>query len=327
LRKRHEKSDNIMHIKESENRFYATIAGQTNNQGRYDCLVLFSGGKDSTYIAHTVKQKTGARVCLFAVDNGFEHRTFTDNVRAQAWNLGCDLYIFQAQEEQFTRFYNFLITEPSLKEIDTNPLCFFCGRYIMASGVEFAEKMNIPLVFYGATPDQIHQAAKPKSLREIEIFQMVSRRAFMGYYHKIRKLSRYREDPVVKKAVDTVFYVPKAVRLMFPFQYIPYHPEKIKQTLERDLGWKNPTTGLSNNNYLTSGCKMVQLFGILAKNAGFVPHESEQFKKEYERGIISKAAYEYNQSQLQNIMNAKITPEIKKLAKRLNLDQMLKYTD
>jgi len=190
-------------------------------------------------------------------------------------------------------------------------------------GVSFAEKMNIPFVFYGATPEQINRGQRPGTLRDIAIFEMVSKRAFMGYHRKIQSLPQYQADAVVKNAVDAVFHVSKTVRLMFPFQYIPYHVEAIKQALSHEYGWQNPIEGLDNDQYLTSGCKMVQLFGVLARKVGFIPHELEQFEKDYESGTVSEAAYRYNRNLLESIMKAEITPEVEDLARRLGLEEKL----
>ena len=41
------------------------------NGSRYDCLVGFSGGKDSTYIIYQLKEKYNMRVLAFTYDNGF----------------------------------------------------------------------------------------------------------------------------------------------------------------------------------------------------------------------------------------------------------------
>ena len=306
-----------------EKAFYDILRDGYRKEAPYDYLVLFSGGKDSMYIAHRIKQAARGRVCLFTIDNGLEEDTFFSHAKAAARKLDSDLFIFQPPAEKFARFYRFLITEPSLKEIDTNPMCFFCARYIMALGVSFAEKMNIPFVFYGATPEQINRGQKPGTLRDIEIFQMVSKRAFMGFHRRLRSLVQYQEDPVVRSAVEAIFHISKTVRLMFPFQYLPYHVEEIKRILENEYAWQNPIDGLDNEKYLTSGCRLVRLFGILARKAGFVPHELEQFKKDYEGGIVSKAAYRYNRNLLETIMKADITPDVKALAERLGLVEEL----
>ena len=40
-------------------------------QHKYDCVVGLSGGKDSSYIIHRLKNHYGANVLAFTCDNGF----------------------------------------------------------------------------------------------------------------------------------------------------------------------------------------------------------------------------------------------------------------
>ncbi len=79
----------------------------------------------------------------------------------------------------------------------------------------------------------------------------------------------------------------------------------IKRVLEDEYGWQNPTKGLSNEEYLTSGCQLVNLFGMLAKNRGFVIHELKQLENDYSDGIMGEAAYEYNKRLFENLMGGR----------------------
>ena len=46
----------------------------------YDCLVGFSGGKDSTYIIYQLKETYGMRVLAFTFDNGFSTEYGRNNI-------------------------------------------------------------------------------------------------------------------------------------------------------------------------------------------------------------------------------------------------------
>lgn len=310
---------------ETEKLFHETIEKGRREDSPYDALVLFSGGKDSTYLAHLMKTAGGSenRVCLFAVDNGFEGASFADHARKTAARLGCDLYLFKPSEEDFVRFYRFLLTEPALKEMDGNPLCFFCGRYLMSLGIDFAERNGIPLVAYGATPDQVHLDLSTSTPRDIRIFEMASAKVFMKNHKKVKELSGYRNDPVVGRMMDRVFHKSHTVKLVFPFLYVEYHAERIKETLVRHYGWQNPSEGLDNGRYLTSGCELVQLFGLLARKAGFKLHEPEQFQRDHARGVVSDEAYEHNMALLEDIMEARVSPEVERLLRKLGLEKEL----
>ncbi len=331
---------------ELEQVFFRLLAEGYRSDSAYDCLVLFSGGKDSTYAAHRLKQARGERVCLFTVDNGLppnppkagqgncgnfclftaeegsEKKSLSETVKKVAAQLQLDLYIYQPPPDDFKEYYKFLITEESLKKVDSNPLCFFCGRYFMALGLAFAERNNIPFVMYGATPMQITGKKLPRTLRDVEIFNMVSKRMLMGTYKKLQALERYQSDPVIKKIIDKTFYFSDKAKLIFPFQYLDYDIEHMKQTLENEYGWENPT-GISNVVYLTSGCPMVNLFGVLVKKRGFGLHELQQIESDYADGTLGREAYEYNKDLFEKIMQAEVDAHVETLAKIIGVEEIL----
>ena len=48
--------------------------------GKYDCLVGFSGGKDSSYVIYRLRSHYNARVLAFTWDNGFLTDYARDNI-------------------------------------------------------------------------------------------------------------------------------------------------------------------------------------------------------------------------------------------------------
>jgi hypothetical protein len=285
--------------------------------------VLFSGGKDSTFIAHLLKD-AGQKVCLLTVENGFEGKELLSHAGTVARQVDCDLYIYQPNNDIFVKLYRLLMTEPKLLTIDTNPLCFFCGRYFMSLGVEFAERIGIPVVTYGATPEQLNKGQRPRSLRDVQLFHMVSQRVFRKNYEIIQSLSAYKNDSDIRAAFDKIFYNSSKVRLIFPFQFVPYNVEHIKSVLSEKYNWKNASEEIDNTRYLSAGCDLVKLFGVLNQKAGFTCHELTQFEKDFRNGLINEDTYVYNKALMQDIMRAEITPEVCKLVDKLGLGAILK---
>jgi hypothetical protein len=303
--------------------FYEILHNGFNERSLYDYLVLFSGGKDSFYLVHLLKKARGKKICLFTIDNGFEQKDHLNKVKKSAAILGCDLYIHQPPPEKFMSYYKYLISEPKLLQIDSNPLCFFCGRQFMAMGIKFAEHYNIPFVFYGATPEQINQGFIARSIRDLKIFDMVSKKSFKTAHETIKKTKGYKENSVIREMMELVFHESKTSRLFFPFQFFDYHVDKIKMELERVYNWNNPIDGLSNKKYLSSGCSLIQLFGILQNKMNFKTKELDQFQKDFKNGILNKETYEYNKSLFEEIMKGKMRPEIKKLAEKIGVTNLL----
>ncbi len=125
-----------------------------NPNSKYDYCVLFSGGKDSTYLACKMKEMIGGRVCLLTVDNGFEDKNFLERAKEVAKSLDLPHYIISTKEGEIEGLFNFVVKEPKLREVDSNCICYYCGQFIMKMGIRFAEENNIPVVIHGMSPTQ-----------------------------------------------------------------------------------------------------------------------------------------------------------------------------
>ena len=70
---------------------------KSSSISNYDCVILFSGGKDSTYLAHLIKKAKAERICLFFIDNSFEDGKYVKEIAAK---LNIDLYVYKPKEEE-----------------------------------------------------------------------------------------------------------------------------------------------------------------------------------------------------------------------------------
>lgn len=84
------------------------MLGRYRGRGRskYDCLVPFSGGKDSTYSLWLMKNKYGMNPLAFNVDNGFAEDGAQQFIRESAGKLGVDLYTYSPSKEFLKRVYS-----------------------------------------------------------------------------------------------------------------------------------------------------------------------------------------------------------------------------
>ena len=72
---------------------------------KYDCLVPYSGGKDSTYSLWLLKQKYGMNPLAFNVDNGFTDTGAQIFIKKCTDRLGIDLYTYSPSREFLNRVY------------------------------------------------------------------------------------------------------------------------------------------------------------------------------------------------------------------------------
>lgn len=287
---------------------------------KYDCLIMFSGGKDSTFLAHYFKKIFGKKVCLFSVDNSFEDNTFLAEV---AGKLDLDLFVFRPSEEELIKYYNFIISKKELKNINSNPLCYLCNQYFSSLAIHFADKLGIPMVINGITMAQILGNNFTLSKRLIKIADTSIETKFKSTYDTLKNTFEYQNDTLLKSIIDNIFIVPTNIKIIYPFLYLDYHIENIKQLLENEYDWKNPDPNATNKKYASWGCNLANIFGLLEKKLSYKTHELDQFELAYLNGTLSKEAYEYSKNNIQNILTKEIDLETKEIIKKLKLEDIL----
>ena len=81
-------------------RYFKTMAdlqeivarAKAESSGDYDCMMLYSGGKDSTYVLSRLVEM-GLKILAFSLDNGYISAEALENVRRITSHLGVDLVI------------------------------------------------------------------------------------------------------------------------------------------------------------------------------------------------------------------------------------------
>ncbi|MCY0950424.1 condensation domain-containing protein [Streptomyces sp. H27-S2] len=111
----------------------------------YDCLLLFSGGKDSTYVLHQLV-RLGLRVMTFTFDNGFISKTALENVETVTAALGID-HVTKTRADQNRVFVQ------SLKEHKS--VCNGCFRSLLDLANQLAYDRGIPSIVTGLSRGQI----------------------------------------------------------------------------------------------------------------------------------------------------------------------------
>jgi tRNA(Ile)-lysidine synthase TilS/MesJ len=77
-------------------------------QGRgkfYDVAVGFSGGKDSVYLCHKLKQEYDIRVLAITIDHGYFPPTVEENITTVSRKLGLDVMYHRIDQAFMDRFF------------------------------------------------------------------------------------------------------------------------------------------------------------------------------------------------------------------------------
>jgi hypothetical protein len=152
-------------------------ANEGKGKGRYDALVLFSGGKDSGYLVYRLlREHPGLRLLAVTIDNGFFSRVAMANCGHILDRLGkVDHMVFKPKPELYVKTFHHALTHlneggcyTTVDRMDGD-LAFDCGRNLAAS-------LDIPLMIAGLSPGQVERILELRwfeTHREVEL----SRRA------------------------------------------------------------------------------------------------------------------------------------------------------
>lgn len=121
-----------------------------------DICVMYSGGKDSSFLLHLLKEVYGLRVKAVMVDNGFENAKVWKPMEDFTKSLGVDLEIIKPDEKIFHELFNLLVVyHDKFAREKVNHVCFICNNLLWATVVKYAYDNGIPFVASGLSINQL----------------------------------------------------------------------------------------------------------------------------------------------------------------------------
>ena len=121
---------------------FGKIIEQYRGQGDYDCLVPFSGGKDSTFTLYTLVKEYGLKPLVISFDHGFYRPTVQESKLRTYRKLGVDVLQFTPNWKVVRK----LMLESLTRKGD---FCWHCHTGIFAYPMHVAVKYKVPLVIWG----------------------------------------------------------------------------------------------------------------------------------------------------------------------------------
>lgn len=136
---------------------FLRLLDERRGKTAYDCLMAYSGGKDSTYTMLLLKERYNLSVLAITFDNGFISPTAMENIRRVAETLGVDLMIFKPRFDILTKIFGAAVESDmySRKTLErASTICTSCMGIIKFVTLRTAVEAAIPIVTYGWSPGQ-----------------------------------------------------------------------------------------------------------------------------------------------------------------------------
>lgn len=235
---------------------FKTIMNKAKKEkkGEYDCMLLYSGGKDSTYVLYHLVEM-GYKVLAFTFDNGYISERAFRNIKKITSNLNVHSVIHSCKN------MNEIFIE-SLK--DNSTVCTGCFKALTTVSTKIAFENNINVIVTGLSRGQIMDT-KLQHIMKAGIYdkENIDNKLldFRKIYHSINdRTNELLDIKLEDNKFENTYFIDF-------FRYANSSSDIIiKYLLERDEEWSAPKdTGFCSSNCLIND---VGIYMHL-KNKGF----------------------------------------------------------
>jgi N-acetyl sugar amidotransferase len=203
-------------------------------KGDYDCLVPFSGGKDSTWTLYYLVKRYGIKPLVVRFDHGFLRPNVEENTKNVLRELGCDFHHFTPNWKVVRK----LMLQAFLEKGD---FCWHCHTGIFSYPMWVAIRYNVPLIFWGEPSseytayysyDQAEEVDEKRFNRYVNL-GINSEDMFMRLGGSVdeRDLKPYSYPPL--KELRRIGY-----RSVCLGSYIPWDVKMQSEVIQKELRWK-----------------------------------------------------------------------------------------
>lgn len=204
----------------------------------YDCIVPFSGGKDSTFTLHYLIKEYGLKPLVVQFNHGFMRPTLLANNQRTFKKLGVDVISFTPNWKVVKR----LMREALIRKGD---FCWHCHTGIFSYPMHLAIKFNVPLVFWGE-PSSEYTAYYDYRDDEIEEVDETRFNRFVNLGITAEDMNGMIKNDFDHDARDLIPYSYPAMRELKRLRYrsvclgsfIPWDTQRQSNLIMNELGWE-----------------------------------------------------------------------------------------
>jgi tRNA(Ile)-lysidine synthase TilS/MesJ len=242
---------------------------KANTDKKYQIILAYSGGKDSTYSLKMIRERYDASVLAFTFDNGFLSDECLKNIRTVTDNLGVDSIIAKYPANKMINAFKYIEDGkpfPRQSMERASAICNMCIMFIKNLIYYEAIIRRIPIICFGWTPGQV-MTSRPlirlnykMVLKGFDSIKNIIIERFGANYERY-----FLNDAFMRENETHMPY------LYYPFVKNNYNEESAIEEI-KEIGWIPPkdTDGNSSNCLLNSYANQCHI-----TNFGYHPYAFE----------------------------------------------------
>jgi hypothetical protein len=139
-------------LRQHRERDLEAAIGRARGLGPYDCLVPLSGGKDSIYLIHKLKNEYGLRVLAHTTDIDIGEVAW-GNIRRAIDKLDVEHLVYRPSQDFYRRLFRWLLMNQEARGA-VHTISYVYAPLFEGNALAVATDMKIPLVLAGYSPGQ-----------------------------------------------------------------------------------------------------------------------------------------------------------------------------
>lgn len=217
------------------------IIDQHRGKYAYDCIIPFSGGKDSVFQVYYLMKEYKIKPLLVRFNHGFIRKTIQENVDLILKKLGVDFIDFTPNWKIVKK----VMLESFKRKTD---FCWHCHTGIYSYPIRLALMHKVPLIFYGEPQAEFNTYYDYNTdldgldLENEERFNMIRTLGITA--EDMHGMINTPKDPVDKRdlipytfpeidELEKLNYLPVSLG-----SFIPWDHHKNTEIIKKELGWK-----------------------------------------------------------------------------------------
>lgn len=252
-------------------------------KGQYDCLVMCSGGKDSTSALYFMVKRYKMKTLAFTFDHGFETDEAMENVERAVDILGVDFLYFKST--YMKNLFGKLIKTQSKAVI-----CHPCSIWYMQKTFDLASKFEIPIIVAGWTKGQSSSSSSSVmskcacSISQPEFVKMGKATKDFIQNH-VKTDPEYRDFPSSMEEMLTKAQKKHKAIVISPHWFLPFDQETYVDIIKKELNWEQPVLSYPSKS---TNCELNFLsVHNSMENYGYT-HYHVEMSKMIRQGLITR---------------------------------------
>ena len=227
---------------EARGRELRAILDEYRGKHAYDCVLPFSGGKDSTFTLWAAVVHYGLKPLVVCFDHGFMRPTVLANTERTIQRLGVDFLKFRAS----TKVVKKLMLESLRRKGD---FCWHCHTGIFSFPMQMALRFQVPLVVWGQ-PNTEYNAYFRMDEPELVDEKRFNRYINLGITAE-DMVGMLEGGDVTLRDLEPFRYPPREALRQLGYRsiclgtYVPWDVKEQTRIIEKELGWEGaPVEGV-----------------------------------------------------------------------------------